>query len=264
VKRLRRAWWAVAAGVALLAGGAVWAAPSTWQGYPVVRVVLDGQDIQSDVPAVILGGRTLLPVRALAEALGLQVSWDPDTRTASLSSKGRPTPAAGKPLIQMADQGVVLAITGVTRPSQEGGTPGTPSPVVSLAMTLTNPTGQSYPLQGWTPTVGVVKGSQDQSGARPIVMQCASGVAVPNLTWCQFLDPTLFSPLAKGVVKTGTGGALPDALAPGASVDIEVDFQLPSLPSSGQVALNLGNFGALIVPPLGCNPLHFTGSMNPC
>lgn len=43
--------------------------------------------IQLDVPAQLIGGRTLVPVRAIAEAFGCDVKWDPATRTANIYSK---------------------------------------------------------------------------------------------------------------------------------------------------------------------------------
>lgn len=62
-------------------------AQDTFQGLPVVNLVVNGKAVTSDVPAVILAGRTVLPVRTVAEALGLNVKWDPDTSTVTLSSK---------------------------------------------------------------------------------------------------------------------------------------------------------------------------------
>lgn len=44
---------------------------------PALQVYVNGQKIESDVPAQIIGGRTMLPVRAVAEALGFSVEWDP-------------------------------------------------------------------------------------------------------------------------------------------------------------------------------------------
>jgi hypothetical protein len=41
--------------------------------------------IESDIAPVIAGGRTMVPVRVLAESLGLQVGWDPATRTVILN-----------------------------------------------------------------------------------------------------------------------------------------------------------------------------------
>lgn len=39
-----------------------------------------------DVPPQIIGGRTLVPVRAISEALGANVAWDGDSRTVTVSS----------------------------------------------------------------------------------------------------------------------------------------------------------------------------------
>ncbi|MFZ5597726.1 MAG: copper amine oxidase N-terminal domain-containing protein [Bacillota bacterium] len=50
-----------------------------------VTVLVNGQPLQSDVrPFVNADGRTMLPVRAVAEALGSQVQWDESTQTATL------------------------------------------------------------------------------------------------------------------------------------------------------------------------------------
>lgn len=75
--------------LAIFAGTGL-AATKDFKGFPVVRVLVNGQDINSDVPAIIMDGRTLLPVRAVSEALSSAVEWDEQTRTVSLSSGGRP------------------------------------------------------------------------------------------------------------------------------------------------------------------------------
>ncbi len=46
-----------------------------------ITVIVNGTKIKSDVPAQIVEGRTLLPVRAIFEAFGMYVSWDADTKT---------------------------------------------------------------------------------------------------------------------------------------------------------------------------------------
>lgn len=46
----------------------------------VIRVFVDGQEVVSDVPAQIIDGRTMLPMRAVAEALGKWVTWDEQQR----------------------------------------------------------------------------------------------------------------------------------------------------------------------------------------
>ncbi|MBO4898085.1 MAG: copper amine oxidase N-terminal domain-containing protein [Clostridia bacterium] len=49
--------------------------------------VKDGsQKIQLDVPPVVIGGRTYLPVRAVAEAMSAKVNWNNETRTVEIYS----------------------------------------------------------------------------------------------------------------------------------------------------------------------------------
>jgi len=51
-----------------------------------VTVTVNGQPIQSDVtPFINADGRTMLPIRAISEALGAQVEWDAATQTATLT-----------------------------------------------------------------------------------------------------------------------------------------------------------------------------------
>ena len=42
---------------------------------------INDQQVSLDVPAQIIGGRTLVPVRAVSESLGCNVNWDNDTKT---------------------------------------------------------------------------------------------------------------------------------------------------------------------------------------
>lgn len=65
------------------AGSSRW---GTYQGYNVVRVVVNGRVVTGDVPAVNLNGRTMVPLRAIAEALGVQVQWDDANKTAIIGS----------------------------------------------------------------------------------------------------------------------------------------------------------------------------------
>lgn len=51
-------------------------------GADAVPVYVDGKQIQTDVPAQIIEGRTMLPIRAIFENLGLEVQWDGDTKQA--------------------------------------------------------------------------------------------------------------------------------------------------------------------------------------
>lgn len=46
----------------------------------------NGQEFTMDVPATIVNDRTMLPVRALADALHLSIQWDDPSRTVSITS----------------------------------------------------------------------------------------------------------------------------------------------------------------------------------
>lgn len=50
-------------------------------------LVVDGTNVQTDVPPFIVDGRTLVPVRALFESLGATVGWEESTQTAT-ATKG--------------------------------------------------------------------------------------------------------------------------------------------------------------------------------
>ena len=50
-----------------------------------IVVYVNGVRVESDVPAMIYNDRTMLPVRAICEALGGKVSWDSTTRKATVT-----------------------------------------------------------------------------------------------------------------------------------------------------------------------------------
>ena len=51
-------------------------------------LVVDGAQVQADVPPMIVDGRTLVPVRALFESLGATVDWDDATQTVTAAKEG--------------------------------------------------------------------------------------------------------------------------------------------------------------------------------
>lgn len=54
-----------------------------------VKVFVDSEPLECDVPAQIIEGRTMLPVRAVFESVGMDVDWDEDTKT--VTGKGENT-----------------------------------------------------------------------------------------------------------------------------------------------------------------------------
>lgn len=51
-----------------------------------VKLLVNGKEIKPDVLPQVINDRTMVPVRWVAEALGLDVEWDQDARTVKISS----------------------------------------------------------------------------------------------------------------------------------------------------------------------------------
>lgn len=52
-----------------------------------IKVLVNGTQVQSDVAPIVYNGRTLLPVRALADALGKDVGWDAVNNTVTINDR---------------------------------------------------------------------------------------------------------------------------------------------------------------------------------
>lgn len=46
----------------------------------------DGATVESDVPAQIINGRTMVPLRILSESIGAKVDWDGNTKTVTIEA----------------------------------------------------------------------------------------------------------------------------------------------------------------------------------
>lgn len=57
----------------------------------------NGKEFTMDVPPMIVNDRTMLPVRALATALDLEITWDDPSRTVSIGTKGAETTPPATP-----------------------------------------------------------------------------------------------------------------------------------------------------------------------
>lgn len=54
---------------------------------PHIKVIIDGQIVNFDVPPQIQNGRTLVPFRKIFETLGAAVEWEPSTKTVTGTKK---------------------------------------------------------------------------------------------------------------------------------------------------------------------------------
>lgn len=51
-----------------------------------IKILVNGKEIKSDVPAQIIDGRTVVPLRFIAEALGAKVEWDADNNSVIINN----------------------------------------------------------------------------------------------------------------------------------------------------------------------------------
>ncbi|MDD4802841.1 MAG: copper amine oxidase N-terminal domain-containing protein [Syntrophomonas sp.] len=65
-------------------------AAAAWASQPI-KIVVNGQELKTDVEPQVIGNRTMAPVRWIAEALGAEVEWDAQTNTVYISSKTLPS-----------------------------------------------------------------------------------------------------------------------------------------------------------------------------
>lgn len=93
----RAAFVAILVGVLLFFG---FAAAGAWQN---VRLFVNGREIYPDVPPQIINGRTMVPLRAVAEALGADVRWD-DVSNAVIITKQNENPQLPNEFITLLKQ----------------------------------------------------------------------------------------------------------------------------------------------------------------
>ncbi len=79
----------------------------------------NGQEFTMDVPATIINDRTMLPVRALADALHLNIKWDDPSRTVFINSSD--TDVKEEPETPAIGQSTASTLTGVLVPSAKDG-----------------------------------------------------------------------------------------------------------------------------------------------
>ena len=71
---------------ACIIGALLWT--TTAFAYPAIQVYVDGQAVSFDQPPVIIDDRTLVPMRAIFQALGSEVTWSEPTRTITSTKNG--------------------------------------------------------------------------------------------------------------------------------------------------------------------------------
>ena len=68
-----------------------------WIGIGDTHAKVNDAILPLAVPAQIYRGRTMVPLRFIAESLGAQVNWDPDTQTITILTKTQQAPSTAPP-----------------------------------------------------------------------------------------------------------------------------------------------------------------------
>jgi hypothetical protein len=58
------------------------------QASSYIKLIVDGKEIQTDVPPQVINGRTMIPARFLAESFGAKVEWDSSKNAVVVTSTG--------------------------------------------------------------------------------------------------------------------------------------------------------------------------------
>lgn len=53
----------------------------------VIKIYVNDQEVKTDVAPQVINGRTMVPIRAIAEYLGSEVKWDPQSNTVNITGK---------------------------------------------------------------------------------------------------------------------------------------------------------------------------------
>ena len=83
---------------------------------PEIKVTLDGAVLSFVVPPQIINGRTMVPLRAIFEAMGAEVDWDPDTETVTATKGdvvviltiGDTAPTVNGEVVELDQAGVII------------------------------------------------------------------------------------------------------------------------------------------------------------
>jgi len=113
-----------------------------------IRIFIDGQELHTDVQPLIVNNRTMVPVRHISEALGMQVTWDDVNRWVIISSPAIPVSdsnlATGEIDWEIAIMGNSVASSDDLKAVLKSKNPEAPEDLVDLYLEI----GKEYGIRG--------------------------------------------------------------------------------------------------------------------
>lgn len=80
----------IAAGILTIFGAFNYANPVPVDAQQIIRIIVNGKTINTDVDPVIINDRTMVPIRAISEGLGMNVEWDEVNRMVIITDPSKP------------------------------------------------------------------------------------------------------------------------------------------------------------------------------
>ncbi|HZK17871.1 MAG TPA: stalk domain-containing protein [Clostridia bacterium] len=199
-----------------------------------INLVIDGQNIESPLPPMIVNGRTLVPIRLVTETMGADVGWDGDTRTVTVTKGNRSVKLwIDNKLVDYSGKGLNYGVSDVAPQIFGEGTTFVPIRLVSNALgvsvgwddaTRTVYIDSDVPAD-FTPfydaTISAIKSGQVIKGTTGLKINSANGFpAEAKEVRFMLLDPiTGMGPVvARGNDPTGTYNWMPDPFYSGSRI----------------------------------------------
>ena len=101
--RVKRLWLAALSILAIFV-----LATSVAETATAIQLIINGMEVHSDVPPVIVNGRLMVPIRVVSEAMGLVVAWDPVASIVRVDQAGE-----GSSCVSWKFQGYAIEMTSV-------------------------------------------------------------------------------------------------------------------------------------------------------
>jgi hypothetical protein len=168
--------------------------------------IINGQSKGMDVPAEIINGRTMVPLRFLSEALNENVAWDQENRTVTIQDTQASKPVATLPTITQ--NNVTVSITRKSSSDSE----------LKIGVTIKNASDAPLTIKG-------VKVNKTDSG-----QTTSAGISIGDNSG--FVDKTLMNVIGPGTTLSGNI-TLPvgiDSLTDSYDVILQINDQTFDLP----------------------------------